>query len=1024
MSLSVKAIRRPVTTIAATLALVLFGLVSLRQLPIALLPDITLPVLTIRAVNPGASAEEISRFLAEPIEQAVGATPGVSELRSVSRQGEVTTTIKFEWGTDMPRTVLQVRERLDNIRGNLPVRPTLLTSDPGQRPIAVLALTGSGDFRSIAETARDLFARQLEQVDGVASVAVVGDPGDEIRVDLDTERARLLEVTPDMVAAAINSGNAMATSGTIRRGQYRFPVRPLTELTSPAEILDIPIQLPKGERLRLGEIAQVTPASSDPLTMVRLDGSPALGLVVYKDGGSNTVDVTARLMETLATMRQLYPDINIQVVAAQAGFVENALSNLLQEIWAGGFLSIMVILLILRDWRLSLAIGAIVPLSVFISLTLLQLFHVSINILSLGGLALAVGMLVDNAIVVAEATVRFRADGLSLVAAAEAAVDEIGAPLIAGTLTTVLVFGPIVFVRGLAAALFRDLSLAVVVTMLASLVLALTLMPVMSTWGRRKRVNGQAERRFKLLDRLGEAGFRWYESGMRLALNHPWKTVGLFAAGTAVTIVILINLPREILPQVDEGMAVINLQLPAGTAIEETSRQVARIETRARELGSSGVYSRIGAATDEEVLSGAEPGSGNTAVLIVPTPRGSSSQQFVEAMRQGLPDLVSGGEATLSFDLAGQSEFGSLIGRAGRLVQVEVGSSVADPVAARSAAAMIRNVMDTLPMLRDVGFSYEETQPAIEVGLQRERMARYGVSPSQVANLLKGALGGVAAQDLKETGRRTPIRVRYTGRDNEDLNTALNATINGVPVGEFITVREVQVPIALVRVNQTEVTLVEGAVESGGTSAATKAALRAVESLNLPSGTTWQVTGADAEQRRTTRELGIVAFLSVALMFLVLAGEFGSFTTPLIVMTTVPLAGAGGVVVLWLMGQSLNAVSLIGIIVMIGLADNEAVVKLDAIRRYREEGYPIDEAILLGGHNRLRAITMTSLTTITGVLPLVFNWGSGGELYQPLAAGVIGGSVTALLVTFFLLPALYALVERHKEALRSRLEQR
>jgi HAE1 family hydrophobic/amphiphilic exporter-1 len=311
--------------------------------------------------------------------------------------------------------------------------------------------------------------------------------------------------------------------------------------------------------------------------------------------------------------------------------------------------------------------------------------------------------------------------------------------------------------------------------------------------------------------------------------------------------------------------------------------------------------------------------------------------------------------------------------------------------------------------------AYAGTQPVVELGLERERIALRGLTVDEVAEAVAGGLGGVKASELRETDRRTPIRVRYAGEANEDLGTALSATLKGVPVGQLVSVREVRDPVEVVRVDQRPVQVIEASVERGGTARAVAAIHAALGQLRIPAGLSWKVSGADIEQRRTMSELGVVAILSVALMFLVLAGEFASFTTPLLVMLTVPLAGVGGVFVLWLTGQSLNTVSLIGMVVMIGLADNDAVVKLDAIRRFRAEGHSVRDAVLLGGRQRLRAIAMTSLTTIVGVLPLVFGLGSGGELYQPLAAGVIGGSISATLVTFFLLPTAYAAVESRRE---------
>jgi HAE1 family hydrophobic/amphiphilic exporter-1 len=1009
VSLTSSSVARPVSTIAAVLGLVLLGSVSLGRLPVALLPDVTLPVLTIRTDLPGAAPPEISRLVAEPIEEAVAATPGLVELRSVARTGQLTTTARFAWGTDMASTVLTVRERLDNARGRLPeqaTRPTLLTSDPGERPIAVLALTGPGDLRSVSRTAEEVHARRLEQLEGVASVAVVGAPKDEIRVDVDPARMRALGLSPDDVAQSIEAANATAPGGTIRRGQFRFSVRALTEFRTPDEIGATPVG-PAQRGITLADIATVTLSTADPRTMVQLDGKAAVGLVVYKDAGANTVAVTQRLYGSLSQLESEFPDIGMTVVAAQARFVKDALSNLGQEIVLGGVLSLLVILLFLGDWRASLAIGLIVPLSVLIALVLLQLLHVSINILSLGGLALGVGLLVDNAIVVAEAGARLRDQGMDPATAAREAGEEVAGPLIAGTLTTLLVFGPIVFVQGLAAALFRDLSLSVVTSLTASLVLALTLMPVMMARRRAPAGAHHGAPHQKWGQRAGARMTDIYEHGMEWSLDHPRRVFGIALVSVGLMALLASRLPKEILPQVDEGVVVADLTLPEGTAIEETVRQAGRLEKAAESLGSAEVYARIGAATDEEVLSGADPGSSSTAQLIIPVPDGKHADEFAAVLRARVPDLAAG---ALAIDLAGQTEFGSLIGREGRLVRVEVGAPRL--VTAAAWADTVRRAMATLPRLSDVREAQRGTQPMVEISLERRRIAERGIDVQAVAQALAGGLGGVSASELRETDRRTPITVRLAGNANEDLAAALQTTIRGVPVGELVSVREVRAPIEVVRVNQRPVTIVEASVETGGTARASTDVATLLGTLSAPPGVTWTLSGADQERRRTSRELLLVALLSVALVFLVLAGEFASFSIPLVIMLTVPLAAAGGIVVLWLTGQSLNAVSMIGMVVMIGIADNDAVVKLDAIRRFREQGVPLRQAIIAGGRQRLRAIAMTSLTTIVGVLPLVFGFGSGGELYQPLAAGIIGGSISATLVTFFLMPTAYYVIER------------
>ena len=486
---------------------------------------------------------------------------------------------------------------------------------------------------------------------------------------------------------------------------------------------------------------------------------------------------------------------------------------------------------------------------------------------------------------------------------------------------------------------------------------------------------------------------------------------------TVVTVFVTLRLPREILPQVDEGTAVAELSLPEGTAIEETARQTGRLEAAAKASAARVSTAGSGSPPTKRCWPAPTPARADGAVHH-PGARG--------AERPALRRPAARRRARPRGRFAGHRPGGPVGVREPDRPRRTAGTRRGDRAQARRGGPLGRFGAPAHRAAQDArGCARCVLQhPAqVEVTLERERIAERGLSVEAVANALAGGLGGVASGDLRETDRRTPITVRFAGNANEDLDTALQTQVHGVPVGQLVSVQETRAPIEVVRVNQRPVSVVEAVVERGGTARATDDVSGALAGLKLPAGVSWQITGADAEQQRTTQELSLVALLSVALMFLVLAGEFASFTIPLLVMLTVPLAAAGGILFLWITGQSLNAVSLIGIVVMIGMADNEAVVKLDAIRRFRELGHSIEEAVLLGGRQRLRAIAMTSITTITGVLPLVFGWGSGGALYQPLAAGVIGGRLGA---AGDLLPAAdrVCVVERRKDAKTQRRKER
>jgi hydrophobic/amphiphilic exporter-1 (mainly G- bacteria), HAE1 family len=997
MSLTALIISRRTSVIAATLACVLIGSVTLARLPVSLLPDVSVPLLTIRTSYPGAGAVQASRLVAQPIEESVASTPRLLDLRSSSRADEIITTMTFEWGTDMRATVLNVRERLDNARDALPAgaaRPTLLVSEPSARPIAVLAMAPASseafDLGTFSDKIRGLHARRLAQLDGVASISIVGNIENEIRVDLDPMRLTPLGLTLDDVLTSLEAANVVGATGTVRKGQFQFPVRLLTEFTELADIGSTPIGASR-TGARLQDVGSVRVVAQDTVTLARLDGLP---------------------------LKTEHPEISITTVTSQASLVIDALTNLGQEIVIGGALSLLVILAFLKDWRVSLAIGVVVPLSVFVALSVLRFAGVTINIFSLGGLALGTGLLVDTAIVVTESIGRKLTSGVARHAAVIEGVDEVAFPLLTGTVTTVLVFGPIMFVEGLGSALFRDLALSVVATVSASLVLSLTALPAFIAWGTKAKRGSMmlsSEGRYGIVqrrDRFKRIVSIPYERMVLFALRHP-RGVGLTTiAVCSVTAFITSRMPVEVLPFFDEGVISARLQLADEVSFDTTLAYVQRLNDAASDLGSRGIYARVGRATNEELLSGADPGSRGTAAIILPVPPSMTSRDFARGVRNAVPELT---DNVLNLDFAGQSEFGGLLGRNGRLVRVEL---AVPPGSERHAwvDSIVTRLRESRA-LSDVRIANASSRSEIELRFNRLRMAQLGIDLNVAIRSLRGAIGGVEAGELVQTDRNTRIVLRYTDAAGIDIDSVLGLQIRGVSLTQLVEVRRRRTPSEVMRSRQKDVEIVEGAVPpDGGTAEVVDAVNVALASLVLPAGAEWRVTGSDGDRVRTFADAYFILSISVLLIFLVLSVEFGSFGVALVVMLTVPLAATGSLALLWLTDQSINAVSLLGIIVMVGMADNEAVVKLAAIRKLRKNGASVARAIVSGGALRLRAILMTSVTTVTGVLPLVFGWGGGGALYRPLAAAIIGGTVSSLLVTLFVMPSAYAMVD----VLRSR----
>jgi HAE1 family hydrophobic/amphiphilic exporter-1 len=483
--------------------------------------------------------------------------------------------------------------------------------------------------------------------------------------------------------------------------------------------------------------------------------------------------------------------------------------------------------------------------------------------------------------------------------------------------------------------------------------------------------------------------------------------------------VLLVRLPREILPPVEDGVVVAQLTLPVGSTMDATSRAVARVERAAHALGVRHVHARVGVATDEELLDGADPGSAATARLLLPVPPGMSGATLVTALRQRVGDLVTAG--TMTLDPGGHSEFASLFGREARAVRVLV-HGPSDAVTRRWADSVC-HWLGALPALTEVRLAQDAIQPVVALSLRRERLAMVGIEPPEVANALRGVLEAVPASTMRSTDEQTPIMIRGDTGDRT-VTALLRQPVRGMPLAQLVTRALRWEPVVVERVDQQPVQVVEAQVQTGDLAGATRRVVRVLAEhrgvRSFPAGVHWQVTGAEADRLRTSRQLRTVALVAAALVYLVLAAEFGSATIPGVVMLTVPLSIAGALVALWLTGQSLNAVSLIGIVLLIGMVDNEAVVKLDAIQRQQAAGWPLHEAIRRGSRERVRAILLAALTTIAGVLPLLGGTARGAALYRPLAATLIGGIAMAWMVTSYLLPAVYAAVYTATEQRRLR----
>jgi HAE1 family hydrophobic/amphiphilic exporter-1 len=1039
MSLPRLAIGRPVAVAMFFLGVVFLGALSFVRLPIDLLPDVAYPRLVVYTTNPGVAPAEVERFLTEPVEQAVSTVPGVQKVESVSREGSSLVTVRFAWGTDMDFAALGVREKLDNLRDALPEmasRPTVLRTDPRSEPVMALSVAGQRDLPALKELAESVFRRRLEQIDGVAQATVTGGLEREIQVEVDPRLMESHGLTIADLSATLAAANASAPGGTIRRGRYRYSLRTLGEFGSVEEIGRVPVTrssaqagageqdvAPRGELL-LRDVARITDGFRERESIARYNGEEAVGLLVFKGAEANTVRVAEEVDAVLAQLRREYPEVKLEVAMSQAGFISDALANVVQEVVLGGILAFLVLFLFLREVRYPVAVALAIPISLIATFALLQAAGVSLNLLSLGGLALGVGMLMDNSIVVLENIFRHRERGLGPAAAAALGAEEVQRAITASTLTTIAVFGPIVYVEGVAGELLGALALTVAFSLLSSIGVAVTLLPTLAArWGsEEKRAPGPVGRAFGRtfgpgLDAFDRGFARFaaaYERLLALGMAHRGRTIGVAFALLAVGVAVGLSLERSVLPDVDQGAFRARLEMPRGTALEGTAEEAARLEARFRaDPAVEAVFTRVGRQTAIAGMDEAESGT-HTASLEVRLRGGASTDETLRRLRPALDALPAG---TVAIESGQATALGRLLGGGDSDLAVRIRGEDLD--AALAHAQAVRDRLVGAAAVTNVRLGTEMGQPEVRVEIDREQAARFGIEPRKVAETVEAYMKGTQATEFVDFDRKVPVVVRLPEAERRSLATLETLRVDGVPLRELVRVHTASGPSEIRRTDQGRVVVVHADVAGGGVDEAVAEVRTALASLPAPHGLRTEIGGENEEMRKGFRALGFAFLLALLLVYMLLAAEFESLLHPFIILLAVPLAAVGATVALWVAGAGINTMSLIGMVILVGIVDNDAVVKVDFINQMRREGMTRREAIFAAGHARLRPIVMNTVTAMLGLLPMALAIGPGAELQAPLAIAVFGGLLSATALTLVVIPVSYDLLEELGERIRA-----
>ncbi len=1041
---------RPVTTTMATIAVVLFGWVAATRLPIDLLPDLSYPSITVQTRYLDAAPIEVEELVTRPVEELVGAVPGVIRVESTSREGTSEVVLDFSWGTHIDRALADVREKLDRIV--LPTaaeRPVVLRYDPSQEPIMRLALaiaddTSSADLSQLRYQADRTVKRALEKVAGIAAVRLHGGDDDEVIVELDPTRLAALGVTTDEVVAAIQRDNINRPGGALTEQRSRYLVRTVHESRTPEQLASTIVRSYNGAELHVRDLAKVSRAPIEREELAFVDGREADELAIYREGDANTVMVSQGVLAELERLR-MNSGLEVRVLANQADFISSAVDEVVSNTIVGGTLAVLVLLFFLRNLRATLGIALAIPISLLATFIPLHMLGVSLNLMSLGGLALGVGMLVDNGIVVLESIARIRDSAgpatLDRRTTAVQGATEVAAAVVASTLTTVAVFLPMAFVEGVAGQLVHDLSLAVSFSILSSMIVSLTLVPVLESWGTARNeavtevprssiswilvmplalmwrsiqaIVRMAGRTLELLSRPVTRAYARLEHGypglLRACLRRPGTVLGVSAMLCAGSVVLARDLGRSLLPDIQQGEFFVQLVMPQGTSIERTS-EIARLLSLAvaDDPRVVSTFARVGSVTQSQSAAGALLGTHlaqvNVRLQHVPPQHMSDTEnELLEELRATLPMR----EGTLTFARPALFSFDAPI-------EVHVFSDRPD----RSVdhAKRILPELDTIHGLTDVVPDELAGRPEVRVHFDRERLVRLGIGIDAAALAVQRAIQGEVATRLHAADRQLDVRVRLPRVDRshvQDIERIQIGVKDGVPVS-LVSVARVDPaigPAEIRRIDGRRGLRIRGRLvggDLGGVAALVEHVLDAY--ANDDPEVVAIVSGQAEEMQRSLRSLGFVALLSVFLVYVVMASTFENLLHPFLIMFTVPMAIAGVALACVFTDTPLSAMVGIGAVILTGIVVNNAIVLIDAINHRRGLGLDVHEAIVVSGELRVRPILMTTMTTVLGLLPMSLGLGEAAALRQPLAISVVGGLGLSTLLTLVVIPCTYLLM--------------
>ena len=1023
MSIPAASIRRPVTVLMVTLILVLLGGISYSRLPVDLMPEIVYPTISVRAEYPGVAPEEMENLVARPLEEALSSAPGVERITSTSTEGNASVRVEFEHGVNLDEAANELRSRIDRRRQSLPEDmppPIMYKFDVSQFPIMFLTVSADNmDQKELRRFVEKQLQYRLERVPGVAQFSVRGGLRREIHVDLDLARLRALDISVSDVVNVVRRENLNRPVGPVQEGKFDVLLRTQGEYRNLDDMRSLVIATRNGVPTYLRDIANVEDSHEEIRQLVSVNGNPAVRLFVYKQSGANTVDVSDAVWEEVARIHKDYPNIKVSATGDTATFIRAAINNVKSSAIVGSFLAILILIVFLRSLSSTLIIGVAIPISVISTFTLMYFYGFTLNTISFGGLALGVGMLVDNAIVVLENIFRHREEGKSRMEAAILGSKEVAGAMTSSTLTTLAVFLPLVFITGVSAVTFKQLAYVVSFSLICSLVVALTLVPVLCSRFLRGEKDGASTGPLK---RIGDAVGRWqdrldekYGRLLHWAMHHRAITIGTAATAFVLCLMMAPLVGVELSPQADEGEVRVDVQLEPGTRVAATDAIMQRltriVQTEVPEVASIMVESGSGGGFS----GGGGEHMGELRLQLVPqAERNRSAREIATVIRPKMniePGMVI--RTRVSSGMFGRMTSSG----GGDRVVVEIRGHELQVL--EDLAKQVRDAMATVPGVPETQINRQPGSPEMVLSVDRLKAATLGLNVSDIADAMETAIGGRRTSMYRQQGDEYNIVVRLQEKDRLSVSQIGSVPLvtvgrQTIPAESVTRLRRQEGPVSIDRQDQERMVTVSGTLGDRDLGAVMGDLEERIARIPKPADYDIRLGGEYEEQQEAFRELMLAAILALILVYMVMAAQFESLRDPFIILFSIPLAAIGVFTMLVMTHTTFNMQAFLGVIMLVGIVVNNAIILIDYMNQLRREhGYGVTEAVVTGGSRRLRPVLMTTVTTVLGLIPMALGIGEGAELQVPMARVVIGGLVSSTLITLVLIPVVYSMFEAH-----------